>query len=81
MVLVIGIYIQAREVQKESDPERRELLLREADQEDMYDVMLDVHSLPEISSKKLAYVLDIEARLREPRGLTFCGKRESTRRL
>jgi hypothetical protein len=41
----------------------------EADQEDMYDGMLDEHSLSEMSSKMLAYVLDVEARLREPRGL------------
>jgi hypothetical protein len=69
LVFFIHICLQAREIQKESDPERRELLLRDADQEDMYDDMLDVHSLSEMSSKRLAYVLDIEARLREPRGL------------
>jgi hypothetical protein len=69
LVFFIGICIQAHDILKESDPERRELLLRKADQEGMYDDMHDVHSLSEMSSKRVAYVLDTEARLREPIGL------------
>lgn len=41
----------------------------EADQGDMYDDMLDEHSLSEMSIRRLGHVLHIEARLREPRGL------------
>jgi nitrogen-specific signal transduction histidine kinase len=49
--------MQAREVQME------------ADQGDMYDDMLDAHSLFEMSGKRLGHVLHIEARVREPTGL------------
>jgi hypothetical protein len=41
----------------------------EANQGDVYDDMLDEHSLSEMSSRRLGHVLHIEARLREPRGL------------